>query len=106
MNAQTLVLATLITGIIGLAYTFWRSAWISKKEVGTEKMAAIAAHISDGAMAFLKAEYKVLIIFVIAVAVARGAAARQECREGSHQQGENQWMCGASEHGDSPAVRQ
>ena len=56
-------------GVIALLYTFWKSAWVSKQEVGTEKMATIAKHISDGAMAFLKAEYKVLSIFVIVVAV-------------------------------------
>src|SRR5690606_6568536 len=44
-------------------------AWVSKQEVGTEKMAKIAHHISVGAMAFLRAEYKVLSIFVVAVAV-------------------------------------
>ena len=48
---------------------FYKSAWVTKQEVGTEKMAIIAKHISDGALAFLKAEYKVLSIFVVAVAV-------------------------------------
>ena len=46
---------------LALLYTFWKSSWVSKQEVGTEKMARIAKNISDGAMAFLKAEYKVLI---------------------------------------------
>ncbi len=48
---------------------FLKSSWVSKREVGTEKMATIAKNIADGAMAFLKAEYKVLSIFVLAVAV-------------------------------------
>ena len=43
--------------------------WVTKQDVGTEKMARIAKNISDGAMAFLKAEYKVLAVFVLAVAV-------------------------------------
>ncbi len=55
-------------GVIALLYTFWKSAWVSKQEVGTEKMARIADNIADGAMAFLKAEYKVLAIFVVIVA--------------------------------------
>lgn len=59
-------------GLIGLAYVFWRSAWVSKKEVGTDKMKKIAGHIAEGAMAFLKAEYKVLAIFVVCVAVLLG----------------------------------
>jgi K(+)-stimulated pyrophosphate-energized sodium pump len=58
-----------IFGLLALAYTFWRSGWISKKDPGSEKMQKIAKHISDGAMAFLKAEYKVLIFFVILVAI-------------------------------------
>lgn len=56
-------------GVLGLAYTFWRAAWVTKQEVGTERMASIAKSISDGAMAFLRAEYKVLAIFVAVVAV-------------------------------------
>ncbi len=56
-------------GVLALLYTFWKSAWVSRQEVGTEKMARIAANIAEGAMAFLKAEYKVLSIFVIAVAI-------------------------------------
>jgi K(+)-stimulated pyrophosphate-energized sodium pump len=55
-------------GVLALLYTFWRSSWISKQDAGSEKMQIIAGHIAEGAMAFLKAEYKVLIIFVIVVA--------------------------------------
>ncbi len=55
-------------GVIALIFTFWKSAWVSKQEVGTPKMARIADDIADGAMAFLKAEYKVLSIFVLVVA--------------------------------------
>ncbi len=56
-------------GLLALGYTFFKSAWVTKQEVGTPRMANIAKNIADGAMAFLKAEYKVLSIFVIAVAV-------------------------------------
>ena len=58
-----------LAGVIGIIFMVIKSAWVKKQEVGTEKMAAIAKNIADGAMAFLKAEYKVLSIFVIAVAV-------------------------------------
>ncbi len=57
-----------LLGVLALIYTFWRSAWISKKDPGTERMQRISKYIADGAMAFLKAEYKVLIFFVIVVA--------------------------------------
>ncbi|HKI77789.1 MAG TPA: sodium-translocating pyrophosphatase [Ignavibacteriaceae bacterium] len=56
-------------GVLALLYTFWKSAWVSKQDPGTEKMIKISGHISEGAMAFLKAEYKVLIFFVIIVAI-------------------------------------
>ena len=56
-------------GVVSLLYVAWKSAWVGKQEVGTDKMATIAGHIEKGAMAFLKAEYKVLAIFVVAVAV-------------------------------------
>ncbi|MCB0501256.1 MAG: sodium/proton-translocating pyrophosphatase, partial [Bacteroidetes bacterium] len=55
-------------GIVALLYTVWKSSWVSNQEVGTDRMARIAKNISDGAMAFLKAEYKVLAVFVLVVA--------------------------------------
>ncbi len=56
-------------GILGLLYVFIKNVWVSKQEVGEEKMAKIAKNIADGAMSFLKAEYKILAIFVVAVAI-------------------------------------
>lgn len=56
-------------GVLGLLYVFVKNIWVSKQDVGEEKMAKIAKNIADGAMSFLKAEYKILAIFVIAVAV-------------------------------------
>ena len=58
-----------VFGILGLLYVFIKNVWISKQEVGDEKMARIAKNIADGAMSFLKAEYKILSIFVVAVAI-------------------------------------
>jgi K(+)-stimulated pyrophosphate-energized sodium pump len=75
---QTITYAIPVFGILALLYTFWRSAWVSKQEVGTERMATIAKNIADGAMAFLKAEYRVLAIFVLAVAILLGVSADSE----------------------------
>lgn len=58
-----------IFGLIALIYTFWRSSWISKQDAGNERMQRISKYISEGAMAFLKAEYQVLAFFVIVVAL-------------------------------------
>lgn len=55
-------------GVLGLLFVVWKSAWVAKQEVGTDKMKKIAGHIAEGAMAFLKAEYKILAIFVVCVA--------------------------------------
>ena len=56
-------------GLLALAFVFIKSAWVSKQDEGDDKMKKIAKNIADGAMSFLKAEYKILSIFVVAVAV-------------------------------------
>lgn len=56
-------------GVLGLLFVFFKNRWITKQDVGSPKMTTIAKHIADGAMSFLKAEYKILGIFVAAVAV-------------------------------------
>ncbi|MBK6665231.1 MAG: sodium-translocating pyrophosphatase [Saprospiraceae bacterium] len=66
---QSLIFLIPVFGVLALLFTFWKSAWVSKQEEGTEKMSKIAKSISEGAMAFLKAEYKVLAIFVVIVGV-------------------------------------
>jgi len=58
-----------VFGIVALLYTAWKFAWVSKQDAGDEKMRTIAGYIADGAMAFLKAEYKVLTYFVIIAGV-------------------------------------
>jgi K(+)-stimulated pyrophosphate-energized sodium pump len=67
-----------VFGIIGLLYTFWKSAWVKKQDPGTDKMVKIAESIAEGAMAFLKAEYKVLGIFVVIVAILLGVSGSTE----------------------------
>ena len=78
MDAQTLIYLIPVFGVLGLIYTFLKSRWVSKQEVGTEKMGRIANSISEGAMAFLRAEYKILGIFVVCVAVLLGFSGTQE----------------------------
>ncbi|MFL1013278.1 sodium-translocating pyrophosphatase [Flavisericum labens] len=56
-------------GVLALAFVLIKSSWVSKQDQGDEKMIRIAKNIADGAMSFLKAEYKILSIFVIAVAI-------------------------------------
>ncbi|MCB0704535.1 MAG: sodium-translocating pyrophosphatase [Saprospiraceae bacterium] len=75
---DTLTMAIPVFGVLALLYTFWRSAWVTKQEIGTERMGRIAENIADGAMAFLKAEYRVLSIFVLAVAILLGVTGNTE----------------------------
>ena len=56
-------------GVLALIFVFLKNIWVTKQEQGDAKMTRIAKNIADGAMSFLKAEYKVLGIFVAAVAV-------------------------------------
>lgn len=57
-------------GLLSILYVFWRAAWVTKFDMGNAKMKEIAGYIADGAMAFLKAEYRVLAIFVAIASVA------------------------------------
>lgn len=58
-----------LSGVIALLFTFVKSSWVAKQDAGSDKMKKIAKFIADGAMAFLRAEYKILSIFVVAVAI-------------------------------------
>ena len=60
--------------VLAMVYSFWKTSWISSQDEGTDRMKSIGASIADGAMAFLKAEYRVLAVFVVAVAVLLGLA--------------------------------
>jgi len=70
-NAVYLVV---LSGVLALLYSFWKSRWVNKQDQGTDTMKLIGGNIAEGAMAFLKAEYKVLSIFVVAVAILLGFA--------------------------------
>jgi K(+)-stimulated pyrophosphate-energized sodium pump len=59
-------------GIVGLLYTFLKFAWVDKQDAGNERMKEISTYIADGAMAFLKAEWKILTYFVIIAAILLG----------------------------------
>ena len=68
MNLETLTQVLPAIGVVALLFTWWKTSQINKAPEGTDKMAKIAASIQEGAMAFLKAEYRILFFFVVAVA--------------------------------------
>ena len=61
-------------GTLAMLYSFWKTGWINKQDQGTEKMERIGSNIADGAMSFLKAEYRVLAVFIVVVAALLGFA--------------------------------
>jgi K(+)-stimulated pyrophosphate-energized sodium pump len=78
MNYTTIILLIPVFGILGLVFTFFMSAWVARQDPGNERMVRIAKSISEGAMAFLKAEYQVLAVFVLVVALLLGFSGSQE----------------------------
>ena len=58
-----------VMGLIGLLYTLIKFNWVSKQDAGNDRMKEIANYIAVGAMAFLKAEWKILGYFVVIVGI-------------------------------------
>ncbi|MDY4959995.1 MAG: sodium-translocating pyrophosphatase [Lentihominibacter sp.] len=63
---NTLAIIAVVAAIIGLAVAVGLASWIGKAPEGTDRMKEISGFIAEGAMAFLKREYKIMVI-VIAV---------------------------------------
>ncbi len=78
MTNSTFALTIIGISVMALVYAFFQSRWVSKQDPGNERMQKIAKYIADGAMNFLKAEYKVLSIFVIVVAIVLSVSANPE----------------------------
>ena len=79
---ENIVYLVPVFGIIALIYTFVKSSWVTKQDAGNEKMKEISDAIADGAMAFLKAEWKILGYFVVIVSILLGVMA--SANEHSH----------------------
>ena len=61
-----------VLGVLALLFAFTLSRKVSNQDAGTDRMKEIASYIHEGAQAFLMAEYKILVFFVIALFVAIG----------------------------------
>ncbi len=66
---SNLIYAVPAMGVLGLLYTLWKFSWVSKQDAGNDRMKEISNYIAEGAMAFLKAEWKILTYFVIIVSL-------------------------------------
>jgi K(+)-stimulated pyrophosphate-energized sodium pump len=69
---ENLIYVVPAMGVVGLLYTLVKFMWVSKQDAGTPRMKEISNYIAEGAMAFLKAEYKILTYFVIVAALLLG----------------------------------
>ena len=63
--SEKLIYILPVFGLVGLAYMLYLSSWVKKQSAGSEKMQKISGYIATGAMAFLKAEYRMLAVFVV-----------------------------------------
>ena len=68
------LLLIMLSGLLAMGFSFWKTSWINKQSQGNDRMKSIGASIADGAMAFLRAEYRILAVFVVAVAFILGYA--------------------------------
>ena len=73
-NENNFILLVILSGILAMAFAFWKASWINRQNEGNQRMKTIGASIADGAMAFLRAEYRILGVFVVAVAFVLGFA--------------------------------
>jgi len=69
-----LIYITPAVAVLALIYAYIKAAWVKKQDEGNDRMKMIGGWIADGAMAFLSAEYRVLAIFVVAVAILLGVS--------------------------------
>ena len=73
MTTSNLLYAALGSGVVALVFAWWKTQWINKQDPGTERMQEIGAAVREGAMAFLRREYKVLAMVVVVAAVVLAA---------------------------------
>jgi len=66
---RNITFAMPLVGVVALAFAYMKSKQVNAADPGTERMQEIAGHIRDGAMAFLRREYRVLAMFVAGVTV-------------------------------------
>ena len=66
------------SGLIAMLFAFFKTSWINKQDEGSDRMKKIGKSISEGAMAFLKAEYRILSVFVVVVACLLAFAANSQ----------------------------
>ena len=72
MQPQQIIYLVPVVAVLALIYAFVRASWVQRQDPGNERMQLIGSWIAQGAMAFLKREYRFLLWFVISVAILLG----------------------------------
>jgi len=64
-----MIYVPIVLAIVGLIYMVIKRGWVMKQDAGDGKMKEISDHIYEGALAFLKAEYRLLAFFVVGASI-------------------------------------
>ncbi|SDB56943.1 K(+)-stimulated pyrophosphate-energized sodium pump [Flavobacteriaceae bacterium MAR_2010_188] len=72
---SNIIFVPIVLAIVGLLFMFVKMNWVKKQSAGSEKMQEISKAIKEGALAFLAAEYRLLLIFVVIASAALGVIA-------------------------------
>ena len=67
---SNIIYVPILMAILGLIFMGIKAVWVKRQPAGNEKMKSISKSIQEGALAFLNAEYRLLLIFVIIASVA------------------------------------
>lgn len=65
-----MIYVPILLALLGLIFMYIKMIWVKKQDAGNEKMQSISKSIKEGALAFLAAEYRLLLIFVIIASLA------------------------------------
>lgn len=69
---SNMIFVPIAMAVLGLLFMMVKMTWVKKQAAGSEKMQGISKAIKEGALAFLGAEYRLLLIFVVIAAIALG----------------------------------
>ncbi|AZJ34820.1 sodium-translocating pyrophosphatase [Tenacibaculum singaporense] len=67
---QNMIYVPIILALLGLIFMYIKMVWVKKQDAGNDKMKSISKSIKEGALAFLAAEYRLLLIFVVIASLA------------------------------------
>lgn len=65
-----IIFIPIVLAVLGILFMIFKAAWVRKQGAGGEKMQSISASIKKGALAFLHAEYRLLVVFIILASIA------------------------------------